>query len=125
MESKAYILGQFDQLRIAKDFYGKLCLVDDDLTLPAIFQVCLDFAPQRGIEVPIDIVRDFPDYCLAIQCDPSLRKERSSFWRSLSLARRSLDFTAASEIPTEEAVSSVDKPSMSRSTKTILKSGES
>ena len=74
MESIAHILGQLDQLRITKDFNRELCLVDDDLAVSTICQVRFDFAPHRDIEVPVNIVRDFPDYCLASQCDPSLRK---------------------------------------------------
>src|SRR5882757_5956292 len=125
MQTQLDFLWEVHQIRIPVQSYGELGLLHQDCALSARLQVQLDFLDDGHFQVAIDVIGNAPNYAVAVHCFTPFRKWRSSFCRNLRRARSSRDFTAASEIPTASAASSVDSPSTSRSTKTIRKSGVS
>src|SRR5579883_951673 len=122
-EPHLHVLRQRYRLRIAEDLHRHPRLIHHQLALAAIPQVLLQFPPRLRRKFSIEIFRELAYHVLAIHGCLPCRKYRSSFSRSFNRARSNRDFTAGIEIPRSFAVSSVESSSMSRSTKTVRKSG--
>src|SRR5208337_2716510 len=86
-------------------------------------QMVFKFLLHDGIEIAVDVVRQFADDAFAIQFSAPSRKWRFSFSLNLRRARNSLDLTADTEIPSASAVSCVESSSKSRNRKTMRNSG--
>src|SRR5580692_11396603 len=123
MEARANVRRQFHRLVVAENLNGQFRLPHDDRAAFAFPKMLFQLDANRGFELAVDVARDFANGAGAVQLGFLSRKKRSSFWRSLSRARSSRDFTAGTEIPIACAVSSVESSSISRSTNTVRKSG--
>src|ERR1700674_368788 len=125
VQALADIFGERDGFGVAENLDGFAAGVDDEAAVGATGEVLFEIHSHRGVEDTVEIARQFENYFLAIHCDSLRRKYLLSFWRSFSRARKRRDFTAATEIPRIWAVSSVERPSTSRSRKATRKIGSS
>src|SRR5215470_2981930 len=116
---------QRNRLRIAEDFNALLGLVQDHCAVFTMRQMPLEFLLDRGLEFPVNVIRQLPNDAFAVHWGAPCRKWRFNFSRSFSRARSKRDFTFGTEIPRASAVSCVESSSMSRKTRTIRNSGSS
>src|ERR1700730_2411833 len=123
VQARTGVRREVRQFHGGENLNGKFGLPHKDCAVPAHLQMHLEFFPDGDSEFAVDITGNAADDAVAVQCAPPCRKTRSNFCRSFNRARNSRDFTAASEIPSASAVSSVERPSTSRSTNATRKSG--
>jgi hypothetical protein len=107
MQSVADVVGEGNGFGVAEDLDGLAASVDNQAAIGAAGEVLLEVASHSRIENTVKVARQFYDHFLAVHCVSLRRKYLFNFWRSLSRARKSRDFTAAVEIPRIWAVSSV------------------
>src|SRR5579863_3858362 len=125
VQALADIFGEGDGFGVAENLDGFAAGVDDQAAIGATGEVLFEIDSHGGVEDSVEIARQFENNFLAVHCVSLRRKYLFSFWRSFSRARKRRDFTAAEEIPRICAVSSVERPSTSRSRKATRKIGSS
>src|ERR1043165_2925006 len=122
------------KLGVAVNLDGFLCGVADHVAVVAPSQVLFEFRLGGGINDTIEVIGQLVQKLRALHWRPSpllglfdpfdfprLWKNLFSRSRNCNLARSNLDFTAGTLKSSASAVSSVERPSTSRSTKTVRK----
>jgi hypothetical protein len=67
MQPRAHILRQVNRLRIAEYFHGQFRLDYENRALGAIFEMLLQLLLQRGVQIAVNVVRDFEKGAPAVQ----------------------------------------------------------
>src|SRR5215470_1720025 len=125
----AQIVGQLVELGIPIDLNRLFRGVANHVAVVTPSQVVFELSLGALVEHAVQVIRKLLQEFRAFHFLPSplsrLWKYRLSRSRSCRRARNSLDFTAGMLRPRASAVSSVERPSTSLSTKTVLKLGGS
>src|SRR5208282_2006684 len=125
LESGAEVFGKLVQLGVAVDLDGLLGGVADDVAVVAPGEMIFQFRLCAGVDGGVQVVGQFFKEIRARHFLPSpplgFLKYLFSRSRNCKRARSSLDFTAGILRSKASAVSSVERPSTSRSTNTVRK----
>src|SRR5262249_57471522 len=82
-------------------------------------EMTLEFLLDRGLEFPVNVIRQLANDTFAVHWGAPCRKWRFNFSRSFSRARSKRDFTFVTDSPNASAVSFVQSPFISPNTNTI------
>src|ERR1039458_930389 len=123
----AQIVRKFVQMRVAINFDGHLGGVADDIAVMAPLEVVFQLRPCLGVHRVVQVIGELFQKVRASHFLPSppVRFLKYLFKRSrnCSRARSRRDLTAGTLKSKASAVSSVERPSTSRKTKTVRKLG--
>src|SRR5579862_3816231 len=117
------VVRQRDRLGFAEDVDRLSRGVDHQPAVLAARQMHFDVGQRRSIEIAVEVLTKLANDAPAVHAVALRSRTRPSFWRNFRRARNSLDFTAASEIPSILAVSSVESCSVSRNKNTVRYAG--
>jgi len=126
VEAAAKIVGKFVEFRVAVYFNRALSGVAYDVAVMTPLQMFLKLGLGPGVHGVVEVISQLFQKVRAFhgRVSPSRRLKyllRRS--RNCKRARSNLDFTAGTLNSSADAVSSVESPSTSRSTKTVRKLG--
>ncbi len=129
VELLAKLFGEFVEPVVAIDLDGLLGCVQNHVAVAAPMQVLIQFFSYGDADVAVQVVRQLFQKVFAVHgwSSPTLfdLKYFARRSRSCKRARSNLDLTAGMLNPNISAVSSVESPSTSRSTNTVLNPGGS
>src|SRR5689334_5801957 len=124
MKPGSQFFRQFVKCVVAVDLNRLLGRVQDDFAVVAPMKVLFQFDARAGADGFVKIIGQLDQEFVALHGWPSpLRLDLKYFARrsrNCKRARSSLDFTAGMLSPSISAVSSVERPSTSRNTNTVL-----
>src|SRR5258708_21467392 len=127
LQPRSQFFRQFVERIVAVDLNRFLGRVQNDFAVVAPMKVLFQFHAHAGADGFVKIIGQLDQEFFALHGWPSpLRLDLKYFARrsrNCKRARNSLDFTAGMLNPSISAVSSVERPSTSRNTNTVLNPG--